>query len=139
MKRALSVENLSVTYGRGKERLQVLKRVSFFLKKGELLTLLGESGSGKTTCGKVLLGMLPPSARIESGALRMGDELPLDLASPRFDWRPLRGKRIAMIYQDAQLATPSRRSALIFLRRCAFTKPVRRRRSNVRAGRCCRF
>lgn len=60
MKRALSVENLSVTYGRGKERLQVLKRVSFFLKKGELLTLLGESGSGKTTCGKVLLGMLPP-------------------------------------------------------------------------------
>ncbi|WP_288296774.1 ABC transporter ATP-binding protein [uncultured Pyramidobacter sp.] len=104
MKRALSVENLSVTYGRGKERLQVLKRASFFLKKGELLTLLGESGSGKTTCGKALLGMLPPSARIESGALRMGDELPLDLASPRFDWRPLRGKRIAMIYQDAQLA-----------------------------------
>ncbi|MCI7403498.1 MAG: ATP-binding cassette domain-containing protein, partial [Pyramidobacter sp.] len=65
MERAVSVENLGVAYGRGKGRLQVLRRLSFSLRKGETLALLGKSGSGKTTCGKALLGMLPPSARIE--------------------------------------------------------------------------
>ena len=123
MERAVSVENLGVAYGRGKGRLQVLRRLSFSLRKGETLALLGKSGSGKTTCGKALLGMLPPSARIESGALRMGDEPPLDLASPRFDWRPLRGKRIAMIYQDAQLAlNPVERVRAHFLETLRFHK-----------------
>ena len=42
----------------GKERQQVLKKVSFFLREGECLGLLGESGSGKSTLGRVLSGLL---------------------------------------------------------------------------------
>jgi peptide/nickel transport system ATP-binding protein len=102
----LSVEHLNVSYtqGKGKTALQVLNDISFTLGKGELLTLLGESGSGKSTCGMALLGLLPPSAQIGGGTLQLRNETPIDLGSSAADWRSIRGKRVAMIYQDAQLA-----------------------------------
>ena len=101
---ALSVENLEVIYAQGTSRLHALKNLSFTLHKGEVLALLGESGSGKSTCGKAMLGLLPASAHIRSGTLRLGEASAIDLSEPAFKWAHLRGKRIAMIYQDAQLA-----------------------------------
>lgn len=44
----------------GKERQEVVKGVSISLKKGECLGIIGESGSGKSTFGKVLIGLLTP-------------------------------------------------------------------------------
>ncbi len=44
----------------GKERQEVVKDVSISLKKGECLGIIGESGSGKSTFGKVLIGLLTP-------------------------------------------------------------------------------
>lgn len=44
----------------GKERQEVVKDVSISLKKGECLAIIGESGSGKSTFGKVLIGLLTP-------------------------------------------------------------------------------
>lgn len=44
----------------GKERQEVVRDVSISLKKGECLGIIGESGSGKSTFGKVLIGLLTP-------------------------------------------------------------------------------
>lgn len=51
LKSALSVEQLKVSYVQNKKQLSVLDGISFALEKGEILALLGESGSGKSTCG----------------------------------------------------------------------------------------
>lgn len=64
LKAALSVEQLKVSYVQNKKRLPVLDGISFVLEKGKILALLGESGSGKSTCGKSLIGVLPPSAKL---------------------------------------------------------------------------
>lgn len=65
----LAVRNICFHYRSGRE---VLKNVSFTLRKGEVLCLLGSNGTGKTTLMKCLLGLLHP----ESGeAMLMGDDI----------------------------------------------------------------
>jgi len=71
----LSVEGLGVAYD-GK---QVVDAVSFDLRRGETLALVGLSGCGKTTVLRAILGLLPPSARVEgrlttsSGTVNLSD------------------------------------------------------------------
>ncbi|MEM2626312.1 MAG: ABC transporter ATP-binding protein [Candidatus Jordarchaeales archaeon] len=55
---ALRIRGLTVSYG----KKVVLKDVSFSLKEGEILGIIGESGSGKTTCMKALIGELKPDS-----------------------------------------------------------------------------
>lgn len=57
----LQVDEVSVTYGRGKRANEVLKKVSVQIAPGETLGLVGESGSGKTTLGRAVLGLVPVS------------------------------------------------------------------------------
>ena len=60
----LQVDGLSKDYHFGfwqTERIQVLKNVSFTLKKGEILGLVGESGSGKSTLARLILKLEPPT------------------------------------------------------------------------------
>jgi peptide/nickel transport system ATP-binding protein len=56
---SLHVSDLEVAYGRRRERVTVVKNVSFTIGPGETLGLVGESGSGKTTIGRALLGLAP--------------------------------------------------------------------------------
>ena len=70
LKAALSVEQLKVSYVQNKKRLPVLDGISFVLEKGKILALLGESGSGKSTCGKSLIGVLPPSAKKQAISIK---------------------------------------------------------------------
>jgi peptide/nickel transport system ATP-binding protein len=81
--------------------LPVLQGVSFTLREGEVLCLLGESGSGKTVTVRSLMRLLPPSARI-SGTIRIGG---LDILSlkPR-QLRQVRGGLISMIFQEPATA-----------------------------------
>ena len=104
LKAALSVEQLKVSYVQNRKRLLVLDGISFVLEKGEILALLGESGSGKSTCGKTLIGVLPPSAKVDSGTVRFGNGDHVDVSDNHINWRTIRGAHIGMIYQDAQLA-----------------------------------
>lgn len=98
LKAALSVEQLKVSYVQNKKRLPVLDGISFVLEKGKILALLGESGSGKSTCGKSLIGVLPPSAKIDSGTVRFGNGDYVDISDNDINWKTIRGMRIGMIY-----------------------------------------
>ncbi|MBN1867251.1 ABC transporter ATP-binding protein [Candidatus Sumerlaeota bacterium] len=68
--------------------------VSFDIAAGETLGLVGESGCGKTTTGRMILGLETPT----SGELRLGDSPDLARLSRR-DWFPYR-RRVQMIFQD---------------------------------------
>lgn len=58
MKALLSVENLAVNYG----AIRALKEISFNLKPGEVVTLIGANGAGKTTTLRTISGLLRPAS-----------------------------------------------------------------------------
>src|SRR5437870_1768900 len=62
MSPVLAVENLEVTYGRGRRAPRVLKGASLTIGRGECLGLVGESGSGKSTLGRTVAGLVTPLA-----------------------------------------------------------------------------
>ena len=62
---ALTVENVDGFYG----QVQVLRGLSFELREGEVLCLLGRNGAGKTTALKAIMGLVKPRA----GSIRLGD------------------------------------------------------------------
>jgi peptide/nickel transport system ATP-binding protein len=85
----------------------IVRGASFSLAKGEVLALIGESGSGKTTIALALLGYARPGCRIASGSIRLGDTEVLSLA-PRA-LRAFRGRRVSYVAQSAAAAfNPSR-------------------------------
>lgn len=98
-KAALSVQDLSLTFGTGARRLQALDGISFDVAKGEILALVGESGCGKSVTMMAILGLLPPRAgHVQAKTIQLGDT-DLRAASSR-DLRNIRGRRIGMIFQD---------------------------------------
>ena len=64
-KNALTVDSIDGFYG----QVQVLRGLSFELREGEVLCLLGRNGAGKTTALKAIMGLVPPRA----GSIRLGD------------------------------------------------------------------
>lgn len=54
----LQIRNLSKSYYRHKERFSVIENINFDIKQGETLGLLGDSGSGKSTIGQIISGLL---------------------------------------------------------------------------------
>ena len=99
----LSVRDLEVIYTSRKKVVQAVNKVSFDMKKGETLALVGETGAGKTTIATAILGILPnPPAKILGGEVWLdGEEL---LKMPENKMLDIRGKKIAMIFQDPMTA-----------------------------------
>lgn len=58
----LSVRNIDITFGKGKNENKAVKNASFDIYKGETFSLVGESGSGKTTIGRAVIRVNPLSA-----------------------------------------------------------------------------
>jgi oligopeptide/dipeptide ABC transporter ATP-binding protein len=81
-------------FSRERRLLRAVDGVSFDLGPGETLGLVGESGCGKTTTGRVILGLEPAT----SGEVRIGDSANLTQLTQR-QWFPYR-RRIQMIFQD---------------------------------------
>ncbi|WP_375002925.1 ABC transporter ATP-binding protein [Aeromicrobium sp. CTD01-1L150] len=69
----VEIDDLTVRYLRDGFHRAAVENVSFTISKGESLALLGDSGSGKTTIIKTLLGLLPPTAEV-SGDVRVNRE-----------------------------------------------------------------
>jgi len=99
----LSVRDLSVEYAARRGAVKAVRQVSFDLRRGESLALIGESGSGKTTLALALIRLLTRSARISSGQVlyqrngRAFDVLMLGAEElRRFRWQ-----ECAMVFQSA--------------------------------------
>ncbi|HVV08359.1 ABC transporter ATP-binding protein [Amycolatopsis sp.] len=90
----LRVEHLSVAYGTN----EVVHDVSFGLRRGETLALIGESGSGKSTIARAVLRLLPPGIGRATGRVEFQGQDILPLPERRF--RPLRGRGIGFVPQD---------------------------------------
>lgn len=99
----LSVKDLKVIYTSGKKIVRAVNGVSFSMQKGETLGLVGETGAGKTTIAKAILGILPdPPARLEGGEIILEDTNLLNLSEK--DMQAIRGGKISMIFQDPMTA-----------------------------------
>lgn len=93
----LEVKNLSIAFPRHGE-VDVVDDISFSVRPGETLALVGESGCGKSITSLVVMGLLDPRARIKGEVLFEGKNL---LTMSEAERNALRGKGISMIYQDA--------------------------------------
>src|SRR5690349_8344900 len=97
----LSVEGLSIVYQGGQHSADLsfaATDVSFAVDRGEIFGLVGETGCGKTTVLRAIIGLLHPNARISAGAIRVAGQ---DIVgtSPAAMQR-LRMRHVAMIFQN---------------------------------------
>jgi oligopeptide/dipeptide ABC transporter ATP-binding protein len=99
----LSVNNLTVAFRTDDGCFRAVEDVSFDMRQGEKLGLVGESGCGKSVTALTLMRLLPaPPASIEGGqVLFQGRDV---VALPEQEMRRLRGDRIAMIFQEPMTA-----------------------------------
>ena len=93
----LDVKNLHITFEQPKVSKQILEDVSFSVKAGKCLGILGESGSGKSMTTKAILGLLNRDFKISGSATFEGTDL---LQMGDGDLRTLRGSAIGMILQN---------------------------------------
>lgn len=93
----LDVKNLHITFEQPKVSKQILEDVSFSVKAGKCLGILGESGSGKSMTTKAILGLLNQDFQISGSAIFEGKDL---LQMGDGDLRTLRGSAIGMILQN---------------------------------------
>ncbi|HEU5338992.1 MAG TPA: ABC transporter ATP-binding protein [Sulfuricaulis sp.] len=97
----LKVENLKTWFDTPEGTVRAVDGIDFHIAPGETLALLGESGCGKSISALSLLQLVPePAGRIVSGqAYLRGQDV---LALPERDMRSVRGRRMAMIFQEPQ-------------------------------------
>ena len=98
----MKVENLSTVLDVPAGELRAVDGISFELRKGECFALVGESGCGKSMTALSLMRLLPEAGRIASGSVEL-DGVDL-LGLPEAAMRAVRGKRVAMIFQEPATA-----------------------------------
>ena len=96
----LEVDRLTIDARRDDGGLTpIVKGVSFSVKRGEVVALIGESGSGKTTIALSALGYAKPGLEFTGGEVRLdGRDV---ISMPRDEQRELRGQRVAYLAQSA--------------------------------------
>ena len=98
MDELLKVEHLAVSFQTDAGELEAVRDVSFYLRPGEVLALVGESGCGKSVLCKSIMRLLPEKARIKSGSIRINDT---DISAYKEkEMQKLRGRLFAMVFQD---------------------------------------
>ena len=93
----LSVNQLTVKFRSNNQENEVVKKISFQLKKNKILAIVGESGSGKSVTSLAISGLLPKSSILEGGVYFNGKNL-LEISDN--DFQKIRGKKIGMIFQE---------------------------------------
>lgn len=99
----LEVRNLSIRFPARFGDIAIVDNVSFTVREGETMGLVGESGCGKSITSLAVMGLLPKTAEVTGSIKFDGKEL-LDPATKHSSikaYEGLRGEQIAMVYQDA--------------------------------------
>jgi peptide/nickel transport system ATP-binding protein len=94
----VEVKNLHLDFHTYAGEVKALDGVTFVVKKGEALGLVGESGCGKSVTALAIVGLLPENARITDGEILLSGENLLKMKPDEF--RMIRANRIAMVFQD---------------------------------------
>ncbi|MEQ2563690.1 ABC transporter ATP-binding protein [Ventrimonas sp. CLA-AP-H27] len=97
MSAILKVEHLNVTLHHRRASKKLVENVSFEVRPGECLGILGESGSGKSMTVKSVLGLLDKNFQVSGSAIFDGQDL---LKESKEELRRLRGNRITMVLQN---------------------------------------
>jgi oligopeptide/dipeptide ABC transporter ATP-binding protein len=98
----LSVNNLSIGFDTDDGLVPVIEDVSFSLHHGRTLSLVGESGCGKSITAFALLKLLPPFGRVISGSIKFRGQELVNLNEAGI--QAIRGDRISMIFQEPMSA-----------------------------------
>ena len=110
----VEVEDLSVHFYLREGTVRAVNGVSFTIRHGQTLGVIGESGSGKSVSAQAIMGILPtPPAKLESGRITM--HLPeggagyrsvtlTELPTRGSEYRSIRGKEIGIIFQEPMTA-----------------------------------
>src|SRR5580700_2684105 len=103
MPTVLEVRDLRVGYQNSRANITpALEGVSFILRGGEILGVLGESGCGKSTLASSLLRLVSPGGHLTGGSVHFEGREIFNESEPEL--RRIRGARIALIFQEASLA-----------------------------------
>ncbi|WP_407691572.1 MULTISPECIES: ABC transporter ATP-binding protein [Rhizobium] len=97
----IDIQDLSVTFRRGSKAVKAVNGVSLAVKPGEVVALLGESGSGKSVTMRSLLRLHPKGTLIE-GAMTVDGRDVAGLSSRAL--ADLRGAVVSMVFQEPRLA-----------------------------------
>ena len=98
MAELLEVKNLSVSFDTPDGEAEAVRDVSFFVKKGETLAIVGESGCGKSVLCRSIMKLLPKTARIKSGSVLLDGKEITGLTEK--EMQKLRGNSFSMVFQD---------------------------------------
>jgi oligopeptide/dipeptide ABC transporter ATP-binding protein len=99
----VEIRSLRLTIKTDEGAAKILDHIDFSLERGRILGIVGESGCGKSTITRAIIGILPAGARVEAGAIRFDGEDLLTLSEHELNTR-IRGSRIGFIPQDPYLA-----------------------------------
>lgn len=97
----LNVKNLRISFKTSKSELLAIDGISFEVNKGEILGIVGETGSGKTITSLSIMRLLPGNAKV-SGEITFNNKNLLELSEKEMD--EIRGKKISMIFQEPMTA-----------------------------------
>ena len=94
----LSVKDLSVSFDTLSGTIEPVRNLSFVIKEGSTLGIVGESGCGKSLTSLALMNLLPANAKVKAKEISFNSH---DLLScSKMDFRKIRGREMAMIFQD---------------------------------------
>jgi peptide/nickel transport system ATP-binding protein len=95
---ALSVRGLTVSLPKDMERAHAVEDVSFDLNRGQILCVIGESGSGKSVTANTIMGLLPKIISVTAGSIQLEGREIIGMGPETL--RSLRGRVVSMIFQD---------------------------------------
>ena len=102
----LRVRDLVTTFPIGETRVPIVDAVSFEIRSGEVLSLVGESGCGKSMTALSVMRLVPKPGRVSSGTIELcGHDV---LSRSVVEMRKLRGSAAAMIFAEGTLARRGR-------------------------------
>lgn len=101
-KNSLCIRGLSLSIRSRGRYYKALENISFHINPGEIAGLVGESGCGKSITSLAIMGLLPPSAKIDRGEIFLGETDLLKLGESELC--KIRGEEISMIFQNPMSA-----------------------------------